>query len=154
MTHTIYKYRHMQEKMFNEGYEAAELKMSADAAALKYFGNELVAKIQRHDGTFIYQMKTEVVEEILRYIAILSEAAETVYAWENLKTGIPASLTKKEKALVYFVSSLKPDEKIMESLLGCYKGSPYMSFYRNPQTVEETNAEKAEKSRISDFFSW
>ena len=152
MTTHIYKYKAIQEKMLHQGEEMAEIAMKFHKERRKYCGNEYVAKIQKHDGKCVYQMREEVVEEILRYLIVIREAAECVYNWEALgKTPKDASPT--HKAIMHFIAGTKPDEAYFQSIKRCYQGSPMMSFYRDEEAKAEQEKYEQERKRVQDLWS-
>lgn len=153
MTFNPYKFKSMQEKMFAEGKIYAEVRMREDENSKKYCGNGIVAKYKKHNGECVYLMTQEVVEEMLRYLLITHEACENIYWWEQ-KNGFPDGITKKEKALNYFVQSLKPDNDVLESIVKCYKGTPMLSFYRDTKAQEEQEAFENERKKVQDLWGF
>ncbi|MBQ7398959.1 MAG: hypothetical protein IJW06_00675 [Clostridia bacterium] len=152
MKTNFYKYKVIQEKMFKEGMEAAEARMQIQAKDRKYCGNEYVTKIQKHDGKCVYQMREEVVEEILRYLIVISEAVERVYSWEGLGNK-PKDTSPTQRAIMYFIAGTKPDEAYFQSIKRCYQGSPMMSFYRDEEAQAEQEKYEQERKRIQDLWS-
>lgn len=153
MTFTAYKLKNLQEKFYNEGVSAAKAAMRETEISKQYCGNELIAKYQKHNGDFVYLMSEEVVKEVLKYIAIMNEAAETTYNWDCLGR-CPSEITKKEKALMYFVDGLKPDRKIFESIKNCYKGSPMMSFYRDEEALKLQREQEEKRKAVQDMWGY
>ena len=152
MKTNFYKYKAIQQKMYNQGMEAAEACMQFQAEKRKYCGNEYVAKIQKHDGKCVYQMREEVVEEILRYLIVISEAIECVYNWEA-KGNCPKDASPTHKAIMHFIAGTKPDEAYFQSIKRCYQGSPMMSFYRDEEAKAEQEKYEQERKRVQDLWS-
>lgn len=151
MMTNFYKYKAIQEKMFKEGMEAAEACMQFQAEKRKYCGNEYVAKIQKHDGKCVYQMREEVVEEILRYLIVIREAVEYVYNWEGLGNK-PKDASPTQRAIMYFIAGTKPDEAYFQSIKRCYQGSPMMSFYRDEEARAEQEKFEEERKRVNELW--
>lgn len=151
MTYNIYKNKAIKEKWIQEGLELAEVRMRASAKDKEYYGDDTVAKYQRHNGEYVYVIKESVVKEFLEYTSIIHEALETVYWWEN--QGTPKNVSRKEKRATEFISEVKPDEKILKSLFSCYKGSPMMSFARDEAAVELRAKEDEERNKVIEHWS-
>lgn len=149
----FYRFKAMQEKMLHEGMEIAEARMQIQAEKRKYCGNNLVAKYQKHDGTYVYQMTEEVVQEMLKYIIVISQAAETVYTWETLKKKAQ-DVTPRQQAIMHFLSTVQPDKKYLDSLVKCYQGSPMLSFYRDAAAREEQEKYEAERQKVQDMWGY
>ena len=151
MTTHIYKYKAIQEKMLHQGKEMAEIAMKFQKERRKYCGNEYVTKIQKHDGKCVYQMREEVVEEILRYLIVISEAVEYVYNWECLGNK-PKDASPTQIAIMHFIAGTKPDEAYFQSIKRCYQGSPMMSFYRDEEAQAEQEKFEEERKRVNELW--
>lgn len=151
MTINFYTYKANLEKAYREGLSDAAARLRSEEADKFYYGNELVTKIRRHDGTHIYQLRDCVFEELLKYIGIMNEAAETVNHWKNI-SGTPKELTTKQKMFMYFVDGVKLNSEYKESMVKCFKGSPMLDFYRDPE--EAKKAAEVEKMKFDVAALW
>lgn len=151
MNINFYAYNGKLNKAYQEGLADASARLRAKEDDKFYYGDELVTKIRRHDGSYIYQLRDCVFEELLKYIGIMNEAAETVYSWKNI-SGTPKELTTKQKMFMYFVDGVKPERKYIESMMSCYKGSPMLDFFRNPEEVKK--AADVEKVKLDITALW
>lgn len=153
MTTNFYKYKSNLEKMYAEGYSDAMARIKAAENDKNYYGDELVAKIKKHDGSEFYYVRDCVFEEILKYISLLKEVAETVYTWDHI-TGQPKELAKRDVCFMYFVKSVIPNEIFFESMKKCYKGSPMMNFYRDVHEIENNKEVERMKEAVVQLWSF
>lgn len=153
MTTEFYKYRANLERKYSEGYSDAMTKIKAAENDKNYYGNELVAKVRKHDGSEFYYVRDEVFEEIMVYMQLINEVCETVYAWENV-SGTPKNISKKDVLFMYFIEGLKFNKKYLNSMKKCFKGSPMMNFCKDLQEIEKNaNAERM-KSDVASLWGF
>ena len=148
----MYKYQKMQEKIYEQGKEAAKIELAFNEERRKYCGNEYVSKIQKHDGSCVYQMREAVVEEMLRYWLVIREAVESIYGTSVLSNRIK-ELTPTQKSVLYLIANARPNELYFQSIKKCYNGSPMMSFYRDEAAQAEQDRYEAERLRIRELWT-
>jgi hypothetical protein len=153
MEMNAYKYKAQLEKMYNEGFSDALARLRAAENDKNYYGDELVAKVKKHDGSEFYYVRDCVFEEMMRYITLLKEVAETVYTWDHI-TGQPKELAKRDICFMYFVKSVIPNEIFFESMKKCYKGSPMMNFYRDVNEIETNKNIETMKQAVVELWSF
>lgn len=153
MTTNFYKHKARLEKMYSEGYSDAMARIRASEEDKNYYGDELVAKVKCHDGSEFYYVRDCVFQELMKYISIIKEVAETVYTWEHI-TGQPKELSKLDIGFVYFINGVKPNEIYLESMKKCFKGSPMMNFYRDVHEIEKNKNIEIMKQAVIDLWSF
>jgi len=151
MKFNIYQYKAMKEKWIREGEELAEVRMRADEKNKQYYGDDKVAKFQRHNGEMVYLMKEEVLKEFVRYIFLMNEAANTVYWWEA--RGVPEGVTTKEKAMVQFITQVKPEPEYINSILNAFRGSPFSSFANDDEAAKLRAIEDEKRDKVVEFWT-
>lgn len=152
MEFNVFKYRAQLQKMYEEGSSDAKARLNT-GISVPYFGDELVAKVRKHDGTYFYYVRDCVIEEILEYFATLKEVREAVYNWDNV-TGKPKHITHKDELFMRFVAGLNMSDVYFESLVQCHKGQAFLNFYRDPEAKRTTEAEEEIKTAVSSLWGY
>ena len=115
--------------------EAAEANVSEmlqkNDYTVKHFGDENATKIRRHNGSIVYYLTAEVVDELLKWCLLQENVLEM------LCNNSPAfqELTKKEKSCIAYIASNKPESKYLESLRKAVNGDYMLDFYRDEEAL-------------------
>lgn len=152
MEFNVFKYRAQLQKMYEEGASDAKARLNT-GISVPYFGDELVAKVRKHDGTYFYYIRDCVVEEILKYFGTLNEVRETIYNWDNV-TGKPKNISHKDELFMRFAVGLQLSPVCYESLVRCHKGQPFLNFYRDPEAKRSTEAEEEIKTAVAGLWGY
>lgn len=153
MTTDFYKYKAQLEKMYEVGFSDALARIRETENDKNYYGDEYVAKVKTHDGSSFYYVRDCVFDELMKYVALLKEVAETVYTWEHV-SGTPKELSKRDICFMYFMKGVIPNRIYFESMKKCYKGSPMMNFYRDVHELETNKDIETMKQAVIELWNF
>lgn len=144
MEYNVYQYQATVKKIHEEALQNAEAILASNAKSKEFFGDEYAVKIQRHDGSVMYYVKEEVITELLEWVILQQQALEMMY----YSSSEYKSLTKKEKACINYLGSLKPEEKYLKSLKKTVAGDFLFSYYRDAEAIKAAKIREEEKTQL------